>query len=125
MGEKQVNYLEKIREAFGCADIDVDERVKNVNIHLSVAPSSLPNEAGLRGLISLFPEQDSVRAFLNDDSGSVYTITSNAPFDEETYVAFKAACLRMYLFLSRLRLQKVLRTGIYRSIALRNLLMIF
>ena len=46
MGEKQVNYLEKIREAFGCADIDVDERVKNVNIHLSVAPSSLPNEAG-------------------------------------------------------------------------------
>ena len=53
MGEKQVNYLEKIREAFGCADIDVDERVKNVNIHLSVAPSSLPNEAGLRGLISL------------------------------------------------------------------------
>lgn len=60
MGEKQVNYLEKIREAFGCADIDVDERVKNVNIHLSVAPSSLPNEAGLRGLISLFPEQDSL-----------------------------------------------------------------
>lgn len=86
-----MNYLEKIREAFGCADIDVDERVKNVNIHLSVAPSSLPNEAGLRGLISLFPEQDSVRAFLNDDSGSVYTITSNAPFDEETYVAFKSS----------------------------------
>ena len=45
----------------------------------------------LRGLISLFPEQDSVRAFLNDDSGSVYTITSNAPFDEETYVAFKSS----------------------------------
>ena len=92
MGEKQVNYLEKIREAFGCADIDVDERVKNVNIHLSVAPSSLPNEAGLT---------------------------------RRHMWLLKAACLRMYLFLSRLRLQKVLRTGIYRSIALRNLLMIF
>lgn len=88
-----MNYLEDICTVFGGADIDVDERIKNVNIHLLVAPSNLPNDANLLRLISSFPPQDNVTAFLEDDSDGNYTITSNTPFDKESYVTFRNSLL--------------------------------
>ena len=85
-----MNYLASIQQSFHCSSMNVDERVKYVNIRLSIYPSDLPSYEDLCTLISSFPSRDSLTFSMNDDAGSSIRIASNAGCTQDDYSDFQS-----------------------------------
>lgn len=85
-----MNYLTCIQQAFHCSSMNIDERMKYVNIRLSAGPSDLPSYKDLCALVSSFPSRDTLTFSMNDDAGSSIRITSNAGCTQECYSDFQS-----------------------------------
>ena len=85
-----MNYLTSIQQAFHSSSMNVDERMKYVNIRLSIYPSDLPSYKDLCTLVSSFPSRDTLTFSMNDDAGSSIRIASNADCPQECYSNFLA-----------------------------------
>lgn len=85
-----MNYLTCIQQTFHCSSMNIDERMKHVNIGLSVYPSDLPSYEDLCALISSFPSRDVLTFSMNDDAGSSIRITSNTGCTQDCYSGFQS-----------------------------------
>lgn len=83
-----MDYLSSIQQAFHCSSMDIDERMKHVNIRFSIYPSDLPSYEDLRALISSFPSRDTLTFSMNDDAGSSIRIISNETCTHDHYSGF-------------------------------------
>lgn len=85
-----MDYLTHIQQTFRCSSMDIDERMKYVDIRLSVYPSDLPSYEDLCDLISSFPSRDALTFSINDDAGSSIRIASNAACTQDCYADFRS-----------------------------------
>lgn len=85
-----MNYLSRIQQVFHCSSMNIDERMKCVNISFSVYPSDLPSYEELHVLISSFPSRDTLTFSMGDDAGSTLRITSNAAYTQNCYTDFRS-----------------------------------
>lgn len=85
-----MNYLACIQQAFHCSSMNIDERMKYVNIRLSIFPSNLPSYEDLCALLLSFPSRDALTISMNDDAGSSIRITSNLGCPQNCYADFQS-----------------------------------
>ena len=85
-----MNYLTSIQQAFHSSSMNVDERMKYVNIRLSIYPSDLPSYKDVCTLVSSFPSRDTLTFSMNDDAGSSIRIASNAGCTQDDYSDFQS-----------------------------------
>lgn len=85
-----MNYLACIQQAFHCSSMNIDERMKYMNISFSVYPSDLPSYEDLRALISSFPSRDIFTFLMNDNAGSSLRIASNTACIQDPYTDFQS-----------------------------------
>ena len=70
--------------------MNINERMKYVNIRLSVYPSDLPSYEDLYDLISFFPIRDTLIFSMNDDAGNSLRIVSNTACSQDHYTNFQS-----------------------------------
>jgi len=85
-----MNYLTQIQQVFQCSSLELDERMKYVNIRFSVNSSNLPDYCKLCDLISSFPSRDLLTLSISDDTESSLRITSTTSFAQDHYSNFLA-----------------------------------
>lgn len=85
-----MDYLTHIKQTFCCSSMNIDERMKQVNIRLSIYPTDLPSYKDLCALILSFPSRDTLTFSISDDSGSSIRIESNAGCTQDCYADFRS-----------------------------------
>ncbi len=85
-----MDYLTCIRQAFHCPSMSIDERMKYLNINLSVYPSALPSYKDLCALISSFPQRDILTFSIDDSAGSMLRFSSNTTCILDRYEDFQS-----------------------------------
>lgn len=85
-----MNYLACIQKAFHCSSMNIDERMKYMNISFFVYPSDLPSYEDLCALLSSFPSRDTLTLSMNDDAESSLRIVSNTVCSKDSYEGFES-----------------------------------
>lgn len=89
-----MNCLAQIQRTFPKASLEVKERIKFVQIKLSVCPDNLPDYTEICSLFEAFPKRDSVEIYMTDNGGSNLPFSSSSICSAENYTEFVASLYR-------------------------------
>lgn len=82
-----MDYIAQLKETFSADSLDVDERMKHLEISLVIQASQMPPYDQLFRLIDQFPKRDTVTLFFTDDSDR-FTVTTAHLCSSEQYADY-------------------------------------
>lgn len=84
-----MNYIAQLKESFCVSEIDVSERVMQVELNFSTLPSGLPSIEEFIALISAFPNRDTVKIFMKDNAINDFMFISKNEIEKSEYTSFR------------------------------------